>query len=176
LLLLAPWGRAGRARAPHLAAVNDARLAPIAPLAAPPARSRPPALTLVSSNDAAAVYWRRAPTPGRLRGNAGQNLARFAEQLCSFPGPVLVVAGEGDPAGLSAAARDRTPEHERKRQAELAQLSSLVTRAGGGPRVRIVAHNATAAPALDHHDNGGEPHSASRAGLTATCADWLVSW
>jgi|GEM_PF-2400116 len=171
LMLLAPWGRSRRAHAPQLAAVNEGRLAD-----AVPARPGTPALTLVSSHDAAAVYWRRAPAPSRVRRSAGRNLALFAEQLCGFPGPVLVVAGEGDAAARPAASRSEAAGHERSRQAELAQLASLVTRAGGGARVRIAAQPPSAGRQRDFYDNGGEPDSARRAGLTATCADWLVSW
>jgi pimeloyl-ACP methyl ester carboxylesterase len=173
LLLLAPWGRSRRTQAPQLAAVNDHQLTEIMP-----PRAQVPALTLVSAHDAAAVYWRRAPAPSRVRPSAGRNLALFAEQLSAFPGPVLVVAGEGDAAARPAASRSEASAHERGRRAELAQLASLVTRAGGGARVRIVAQP-TPAPATkqrDFYDNGGEPDSAGRAGLTATCADWLVSW
>lgn len=171
LLLLAPWGRSRRAQAPQLAAVNESQLRDSAP-----PRTGTPSLTLVSSHDAAAVYWRRAPPPSRVRRSAGRNLALFAEQLCGFPGPVLVVAGEGDAAARSAGSRSETSAHERSRQAELAQLANLVTRAGGGSRVRIVAQPAPTARRRDFYDNGGEPDSAGRAGLTATCAAWLVSW
>jgi len=183
LLLLTPWRRGNARHAPQLDAViadkTGSGLSRRGTPAGKPAGA--PALTLVSSADAAALYWRRTPAPVRagVRGREA-SLALLAEQLCGFPGPVLVVAGDAVPSRLLDGGDPGEPDNQEKRvdvdqlkrRAELARLTSLVMRAGAGDRVRIIALPAAAATDADARAAG----EVDRNGLTGACADWLVSW
>ena len=187
LLLLTPWRRGNRRRPPQLDAVADALADGLADDAAlqsqrPGRRAATgaPSLTLVSSTDAAARYWRRAAVPRPVsRRNGERNLAVLAEQLSSFPGPVLVVASDAGMLRHLPAARHAdpvpgapAPAHLQQRRAELGRLASLVTRAGAGDRVRIIGLPA-ASEAPQGEREADRPDCSS---LTGACADWLISW
>ncbi|WP_426197477.1 alpha/beta fold hydrolase [Massilia sp. DWR3-1-1] len=136
LLLLDPRRRANAARTAHM-------LAPPVPAPAP---------------IGAALFWRRSQPP-RRGPSSGARLAGLAEQLCAFPGQVLVVAATSAWAGPTPA------------QAEVRQLRALVERAGTSNRVQII-DDAAPAPA-DRAAGGRLDGDALRA---ATCASWMVSW
>ena len=102
----------------------------------------------------AALFWRRSQAP--RRGAAGARLAGLADQLCAFPGRVLVVAGAGSDGAAPADGA----------QAELAALRALLAGATLGERVQIVEDAQHAAAMAAEAD-------CARA---ATCASWMVSW
>lgn len=149
LLLLDPRRRGGR-RAAHLLAAPTRAPAPIG----------------------AALFWRRAQTPRRSHSSQhGARLAGLAEQLCAFPGQVLVMAGAGaGAAAISGAARE-TPA-----AAELLQLRALVARADHGGRVSIVDDGAGAAPAAIDAAGGDCARSDADSARADACASWIVSW
>ena len=151
LLLLDPRRRSGR-RA-------DRTLAPPTPAPAP---------------IGAALFWRRAQAPRRAVGSAAR-LAALAEQLCAFPGRVLVV-GADDQASV--------PLAPGQAPTELHQLRALIERSDGAARVRIVdagTLGVAGAGAGDWAGPGpglglGLGTSDAECARVATCADWMVSW
>lgn len=185
LLLLTPWRRGNRRRGTQLEGVA-ANYALAAEIQARPTQAGVPSLTLVSSPDAAELYWRRAAvTPIRSSGRSKQrSLAVLAEQLCSFPGLVLVVASDvvpvrhrpavigTNPAGCVGSGIAPVDDDQLRRRAELARLTSLVMRAGAGDRVRIIGLPTAVIP----DNNMGAADRPDCDGLTGACADWLISW
>lgn len=76
----------------------------------------------------AVLFWRRAQAP-RRGARGGSRLAALAEQLCAFPGQVLVITGQD--ASEAPHANVHTDAH-----AEVQQLRALVARAAG--RVSVI--------------------------------------
>lgn len=120
----------------------------------------------------AALFWRRSQPPRRQRA-AGRALAGLAEQLCAFPGHVLVVAGADATHQAARDSIDAGDAGESNRPAparsELTQLRRLVERAQADHRVRIVDASSASGAA----DAGERPDADANA---ATCASWMVSW
>lgn len=149
LLLLDPRRRGGR-RATHLLAAPTRAPAPIG----------------------AALFWRRAQTPRRSHSSQhGARLAGLAEQLCAFPGQVLVMAGAGVAAGELAGGAREAPA-----AAELLRLRVLVARADHGRRVSIVDDSAGMAPAAIGAAGGDCARSDADSARADACASWIVSW
>lgn len=142
LLLLDPRRRGGR-RAAHM-------LTPPSPSPAP---------------IGAALYWRRSQSPRRA--GSGARLAGLAEQLCAFPGQVLVMAAApGDGAAAASAPAE----------AELTQLRKLVARADGERRVRIIDDSARAALTGEADGRGDCARGEADSARADACASWIVSW
>lgn len=156
LLLLDPRRRGARGERPKTAHMLAAAATAPAPIGA-------------------ALFWRRSQPPRRQRA-AGRALAGLAEQLCAFPGHVLVVAGADathQAARDSIDAGDAGDAGESNRPAparsQLTQLRRLVERAQADHRVRIVDASSASGAA----DAGERPDADANA---ATCASWMVSW